>query len=245
MKFFVALTLLAASVSAKAGAITKVPLSVYVESGCPNCQDLILGDLNATLTAEGVADILDLSTFVFGNAYYVQEECPNYPSYDRGDGLTCWDEKCGVVSPPAECFSPSSNLVCQHGSNECAGNALELCAMNIAPDFVAYMPFIYCIEANYPASTSVTKSCAASTGLDYAALADCLADADLVDAITREVAYETALAKIPGTPQVVLNGVAINDTFLLKQVCAEFSKINAGATMPAGCSKFDENVVAA
>jgi len=41
-----------------AQASNDVSLEIYVEAGCPGCQQLIATDLNTTLTAEGVLDIL-------------------------------------------------------------------------------------------------------------------------------------------------------------------------------------------
>lgn len=43
-----------------------VSLTIYVESGCPGCEALILGDLNETLTSEGMYDAIDYTFLSFG-----------------------------------------------------------------------------------------------------------------------------------------------------------------------------------
>ena len=100
----------------------KVTLKVYSESGCPNCQSLLSGDLKTVFDADGVVDILDFDFISFGNAYYLQSECPGYPDYDRTDGVSCYQKKCSDVSnAPDECFT--GTIACQH---QFAGSGLAI-----------------------------------------------------------------------------------------------------------------------
>ena len=57
--------------------------------------------------------------------------------------MFCWLTRCGVASPPADCFT--GVVLCQHGPNECIGNTIEACAIALAEPLVAHR-FIYCFE---------------------------------------------------------------------------------------------------
>jgi hypothetical protein len=54
--------------------------------------------------------------------------------------------------------------------------------------------------------------------------------------LTLDFNTQTALAMIPGTPTVVLNGESLSSTnLLLRQVCTAFATLNPGVDAPAGC----------
>ena len=174
----------------------KVSLQVYSESGCPNCQSLVAGDLNKTLTAEGVIDILDFDFVSFGNAYYLQSECPGYPNYDRTDGVACYQKKCGVQSPPAECFE--GTIACQHGDIECAGNVLQSCVKDVVDsDVRAYMDFNYCFEAAY-SSPNAGELCASAVGISWNNVSSCVEDPERVQHLMTKAARKTVKQLIPG-----------------------------------------------
>lgn len=42
----------------------------------------------------------------------------------------------------------SWSFTCQHGVNECVGNMIEACAINMYDWYTKALPFIICIEAN-------------------------------------------------------------------------------------------------
>mmetsp|Transcript_42406 Transcript_42406/g.83317 ORF Transcript_42406/g.83317 Transcript_42406/m.83317 type:complete len:283 (+) Transcript_42406:44-892(+) len=211
-------------------AAPRVSLRVYSEAGCPNCQRLVAGDLNRTLSAAGILDILDFDFIAFGNAYYLQEECPGYPNYSRTAGVACYQKKCSVDDAPAACTA--GPVVCQHGAAECAANVLQNCVAAVYPDPAVYAPFNYCYEAAYAGGVRAAEACAAHCdAMRWEDVAACLGDADRVDALTAAAARDTVRQLIPGTPTVVLDGVALSDTAaLLEQVCGAYS-----GDAPVGC----------
>ncbi len=193
--------------------------------------------MNATLTS------LDPSLLAFdfvswGNAYYLQSDCPGYPDYDRSDGVACWQSKCVVDSHPSDCFT--TEIACQHGDDECTGNLIETCVKHLATDALSYMSFAYCYEGSYPPSDDDVAACAAVAGLTMNDIEVCTGDADLVSQLQQTEAYKTAQAAIPGTPTIIMNGESITTTrlnSLLKQVCGSFIELNPDAEIPEGCSK--------
>jgi thiol-disulfide isomerase/thioredoxin len=119
---------------ALACAAPPVLVQFYEESGCPDCQDFISGTLNTTLTNPALAAIINLQVFPWGNAYHQIAACPPAgPGYDRS-GRFCWVTNCApnVTNAPADCYLPT-NVICQHGDVECAGNNVEMCVVNSYP----------------------------------------------------------------------------------------------------------------
>ncbi|GMH63343.1 hypothetical protein TL16_g03686 [Triparma laevis f. inornata] len=190
--------------------------------------------MNSTLSALD-SSVLDFNFISFGNAYFLQEDCPGYPSYDRSDGVPCWQSKCGVDSPPEGCFS--GELACQHGDDECAGNAAETCVKHLKPDFKDYMSFAYCYEASFPPSADDISGCAEAIGLTTSDIDACTSDTSLMASLQQTEGYATAQQGIPGTPTVILNGESMSSTrLMLRQVCKAFATLNPSAKSPAGCS---------
>jgi len=194
------------------------------------CQQFVTTDLNKTLSAEGVWDILDYDYYPWGNAYYNTSKCGT-PSYDKPNGMYCWVRECGVENPPEDCFKGS--IMCQHGQNECDDNRLEACARYLFKKTMGFEValFSYCIE-NYRFGSAAL--CGTFSGLDGSQIADCFNSA-VGDAATQEVALATAQygdSRL-GTPWVVLNGKQVEDTgTLLHQVCEAYT-----GEKPAGCPR--------
>ena len=105
-----------------------------------------------------------------------------------------------------------------------------------------YMPMMTCIEAGYPATQEVIDSCSKSANLDVDAINKCAASPDIYSPLLQQAAQVTAAAKIPGTPQSILNGEAINTKMLVRQVCTQFNVLNPEKVYPVGCPQAGEGV---
>lgn len=192
-------------------------------------------DVNQTFSAPGVSDIMDFDFVPWGNAYFAA--VTGNTTYDRGPGMTSWIEQCGmgIKTPPADCFS--GPILCQHGPNECKGNLIEGCVKELNP--TDYWNFVACYEEpenpsrtdpTYP--TKMLTKCAAATGIDEAAVTQCMGDEAKALEINAANAKKTA-ALIPaheGTPWVLIDGKPFQGQSLLPAVCAAYK-----GQKPSGC----------
>lgn len=123
--------------------------------------------------------------------------------------------------------------MCQHGSNECAGNRLEGCAIRHNPDPKKYLPFIFCFEGDNGSDLSYAMKCANSTGLDYKQIDQCVRgpEGDAADAFNAKQTAAFGTSR-PGTPWVLVNGEVVKDVDnVLQAVCDAIT-----GTKPKGCT---------
>lgn len=177
------------------------------------------------MSASGVKDIIDLSFYPWGNAYYATNACGKGPY--SPDERHCWWTRC--VKPPnapTDCFVAGS-IVAQHGSVELSVNIIEACAIKQNPEWKTHWPFIQCMEDKY--AVDAAEDCASSAGLDYASIEGCAkgSEGEAVEALMAK-----ATPDHPGVPYILVNGKALDSpSGLLKAVCEAYS-----GTKPAGCS---------
>jgi len=205
------------------------------------CIAAATGYVNDTLSAPGVADIVDFDFIPWGNAYFAT--VTGNTTYDRGPGMTDWLTKCGmgVTSPPSGCFS--GPILCQHGFNECKGNLIEGCVKQTLNDVVAdYWPFMACFEdagidrVNPDSPIKAMDKCFTKVGAAKATIAavkECVSDSKASAAVLSKNAALTA-ALVPaheGTPWILVDGKALSGDNLLKAVCEAYQ-----GAKPAGCA---------
>lgn len=208
-----------------------VKVQWYGEALCPGCHDFLVGPLNSTLDANGVAAIMDFTYYPFGNAYYNTKKCYT-PGYDKQNGMFCWIKECGVSSPPADCFT--APLLCQHGDTECKGNMIMGCAIQLNPVFTTYMPFVTCFEGVNNGNLAAAPKCAQQAGLNWTAISGCTGSSQGTNVVVANAKATLALGSDKaGVPWVLVNGQALGDLdTLLATVCSTYT-----GTKPAGCSK--------
>jgi len=190
--------------------------------------------LKNTVTADGVADIMDFHLIPFGNAYFVTTECKGAGGYDS-KARQCFSKQCGAgagEARPSDCFT--GPIVCQHGTEECNVNRLFTCAVKTSSQNSAkYIPFVECMEAKYERISGkeldAAKICATTAGLPFDAISKCYAPGSDGDLYTVQDAMATP--EHPGVPWVLLNGKSMDDPMaLLKSVCAAYT-----GEKPKGC----------
>jgi len=225
-----------------------VNVVALTESLCPNCMDFINSDFKQLMRAEGVFDRVVLQFLSWGNAYTEttsSELCPSpTPGKYDVDVRKCWNARCVRNAKPelfAECFNKSfdSKITCQHGEDECIGNRIETCAVQMTMNKTFHSmsrigaDFIACFSGDYRGRKEYAEKCAKLAGIDYNALTKCV-DGPQGTALLSEEAVETNDYGVhPGVPYVLVAGEVLPDNkSLLKAVCEKLDK----ATLPAGCN---------
>ena len=129
---------------------------------------------------------------------------------------------------------------CQHGEEECVGNVIESCVLNIEKNKTKTFLFIHCMEniADYP---KAAKNCAPKFNVDYNALIAC-ANSNQGEQLEHNMAVITGELNPPHTyvPWVTLNGVhseKINDRAakeLMSLICETYM-----GPKPDACKKHE------
>ncbi|KAL1495862.1 hypothetical protein AB1Y20_014506 [Prymnesium parvum] len=191
------------------------------------------------LTAPGLLQVVDFRLVPWGNAYF--SAVTGNKTYDRGAGMAAWLSTCGMgrADPPEGCFD--GPILCQHGEDECAGDAIEGCAIHaLREEAAAYWPFIACFEAQ-PLTPSAggsplraMEACLEAVGYDRAAaeaIRSCVSDESASRAVARANAERTAALVPPhgGTPWILVDGEQTTGD-LLQAVCKAYK-----GPAPAGC----------
>ena len=130
---------------------------------------------------------------------------------------------------------------CQHGKEECVGNVIESCALNMEKNKTKSFLFIHCMEniAEYP---KAAKKCAPKFNIDYDKLMAC-ANSDQGAQLEHNMAVVTGGLNPPHTyvPWVTLNGVhteTINDKAaknLMSLICETYR-----GPKPDACKKYEK-----
>ena len=199
--------------------------------------------VNTTLSAPGIAAIVDFSYVPFGNAYFNVAGCPKSSTYVHDDRM-CWNAKCAnATSAPVGCFS--GDIVCQHGPDECLGNRIELCAQKYAtgtatqPAWVQAGQFVVCFEGVGHSVASAGPGCAKQVGLDWSKINACATGSEGDALVTAAAKTTAALNPVHVfTPWFILDGTALGQNWspLLPKICAAYQ----GSPKPAGCSSVAE-----
>eukprot|EP00747_Dinoflagellata_sp_TGD_P209770 gnl/TRDRNA2_/TRDRNA2_83144_c0_seq1.p1 gnl/TRDRNA2_/TRDRNA2_83144_c0~~gnl/TRDRNA2_/TRDRNA2_83144_c0_seq1.p1 ORF type:complete len:325 (+),score=40.31 gnl/TRDRNA2_/TRDRNA2_83144_c0_seq1:36-1010(+) len=217
-------------------AALKVKADVYGEAGCPDCHGLLMNAIAFALTRPNIDNILELNYVPFGNAYFkMVDSSPcggTYADYENtwGQGRLqwsgydasvrdCWDQHCGKESanPPEGCFHQGP--FCQHGKVECHVNLVQGCAKTLEPNYLRHMPFVLCIERAYDSiagavsetdasarTVAAIDSCSAATGIDEAAVKQCMSNPATAHAVNEAMAKATP--SHPGTPHILLTNTS-------------------------------------
>eukprot|EP01006_Ploeotia_vitrea_P015679 TRINITY_DN45728_c0_g1_i1.p1 TRINITY_DN45728_c0_g1~~TRINITY_DN45728_c0_g1_i1.p1 ORF type:complete len:242 (-),score=96.52 TRINITY_DN45728_c0_g1_i1:168-863(-) len=65
-------------------------------------------------------------------------------------------------------------FTCQHGPDECAGNFIETCAIDLVKDLHAYFPFIHCVEQSDDLPSESAPRCAKLHQLSWQDIENCV-----------------------------------------------------------------------
>jgi len=132
-------------------------------------------------------------------------------------------------------------FTCQHGPDECVGNLIETCAINLLKNQTVWYPFIACIEAaEGPSIKVLAQQCAKTLGINYDQIDACYNSQQGND-WQHQNAVTTGALNPPHqyVPWISLNGVHTDDIQakaqedLLNLICSTYQ-----GAKPAGCTTF-------
>jgi len=226
-----------------------VKVVALTESLCPNCIDFINSDLKELVRAEGVFDRVNIDFLSWGNAYTEttsEELCPiSTPGKYDVDVRKCWNARCVRHAKPelfAECFNKSfeEKITCQHGEDECYGNRIETCAVQMTRNKTINgmsrvgTEFILCFSGENKGQKDAAPACAKRAGIDYTDLMNCVNSFNGWNMLREEAVETNDYGVHPGVPYILVNGVQLTDGSLLKAVCQQLDQNK----LPAGCKQY-------
>ena len=133
---------------------SKVTVVMYMESECPSCRRFSTTYLRQVLQAPGVGDIIDLKIVPWGNAKVTDFT-------DAGKVFNTTQQLTSILEQLQTPWDKRPNLKfdCQHGRDECLGNAWEACLVSTVPRHQDYFPVFDCIESRGCAAGMAPPKC--------------------------------------------------------------------------------------
>ena len=133
---------------------SKVTVTIYMESECPSCRRFSTTYLKQVLQAPGVGEIIDLKIVPWGNAKVTDFEDAS-TTFNTTQQLTSILEQ---LKTPWD-KHPKLKFDCQHGRDECLGNAWEACLVSTLPRHEDYFPVFDSIESRGCAAGMAPPKC--------------------------------------------------------------------------------------
>ena len=140
----------------------KVLVKLYMESQCPACRRFSTTYLKDIVEAPGMSDIMDLEYVPFGYGKVLRPLRAGEGDLDNW--LNHTSELLPLLQQMTEPWKPKPvfKVVCQHGEEECLGNALESCLQDVQPKMKFNFPVFDCIEHRGCAEGMKPPDCVAS-----------------------------------------------------------------------------------
>jgi interferon gamma-inducible protein 30 len=206
----------------KSTAAKTVEINLYYETRCPDCVMFINQTLEPLWRNKEMRPHLNITVNPYGNAMSI-------PVEQVSAGYKFWH-------PESTKDGWEYVHICQHGSDECLGNLIQTCAINIAEQ-EKYMELILCM-ADKP-DWSIEKAsydCMQQHGIDHDKVKECV-ESPQGNKLFADYGKKTG--DVPGrqgTPWVLINGEALgNVTDLMKTVCTHVMVEGSG---PTSCQPF-------
>lgn len=220
----------------------RVPVKIFYESRCPYSLQFFNNTLRPLWNDEELRSYLDIKLYPYGNAVSI-------PNAEISEGYKFWH-------PEAVAF-PSIHI-CQHGPEECLGNAIEACLVKELKPNVS-MAVILCMSEHLTWSIEkASYDCMVKYNITLTPISECAngwIGNDLLTTngmLTRKAKVKqcptvfigTAMANLNGTAEEFLNAVCVGIANMTDQ---EAPSDNVSMPMPSACSSqigdiHDENV---
>lgn len=206
----------------KKAATKKVNIEVYYETRCPGCLMFISQTLEPLYHTKEVQEVLNVTMVTYGNGQTV-------PMAHISEGYKFWH-------PETTGEGWDSVQICQHGSDECMGNLVQVCTKDIE-GHAKHMELIFCMANTTQAGYGAEKSafdCMKKTHVDHDKVKKCMTSPHGNSLLNAAGKTTHALKGRDATPWVMIEGkhvedehILMNSTLLLKSVCEHLDKSSA------------------
>jgi len=213
-------------------ATKKVDIDVYYETRCPGCLLFLNKTLEPLWNVKANRELFNINMYTYGNGMTV-------PVVNISDGYKFWH-------PESTGDGWKNVQICQHGSDECMGNLVQVCAKSLG-DPEKHLDLIFCMAGTTIQGYGVEKStfeCMDKVGLDKDKVRECVTSPKGDQLISDTGAETHKLKGRLGTPWVMINGqhaedkILMNSTLLLGAVCKQ-SDNAPGVCAPFAAAKDD------
>lgn len=202
----------------------QVRLEIHYEVLCPRCSRIIGTDLRSIWDDAQLRELLDVSMFPAGNVEV-------FPVEHLSDGWRAFHPEL-VADHSGHIFQ------CQHGEEECLGNMIHACAMQMLGGPADYLPFLFCMESaatDESVENAAFKCASETTTLDVKDIVTCTRSAEANQMMFGIFHYSDSLSPPrEHTPWVVINGEhqgEADDGDLLGSICRALE-----VPLPAACN---------
>jgi|Transcript_15699 interferon gamma-inducible protein 30 len=198
-------------------------VEIYYETKCPACEKLLNGSLRQAFEDKNLSARIEFNLYPFGNAVMLSanEVSKGYHFWHDNtllDGARSLGTLVGDVV-----------FVCQHGDQECLGNMIQACTMDVVKTPSRYVPFTLCM-ASYNISFGVEKTsyeCGDKLGIDMNAVRNCVLSrtGTKLQSNIGKVSNDLALNR-DHVPFVMINGVNFPDAEdgeLITSICTSLT----------------------
>jgi len=198
-------------------------VEIYYETQCPACLQLLNVSLREAFEDKALSKRTEFNLYPFGNALMLSPD-------DVSEGYHFWHEDA----------SDNTIFMCQHGDEECLGNMIQACTIDLLHEPSKYVPYTLCM-ASYGFNAGIEKSsyeCGEELDIDMDAVKAC-AQSRTGDKLMVEIGKTSDSPDLQRdhVPFVMINGVhhpAADEGELITSICKSISdplpKICAKAT---------------
>lgn len=218
-------------------------VEIYYETKCPACEQLLNVSLREAFEDKKLSSRVEFNLYPFGNAVML-------PANEVSEGYHFWHDNTSVAGARSiGTLVGDVVFLCQHDDEECLGNMIQACTMDLVETPSRYVPFTLCM-ASYNLSIGVEKTsyeCGEKLGIDMAAVRKCVLSrtGNELEAEIEKKSDPMALQR-DHVPFVMINGVHFpdaDDGELVAAICASITDpkpsicqdTSGSGTRAAGC----------
>jgi interferon gamma-inducible protein 30 len=194
-------------------------VEIYYETQCPACLELLNVSLRQAFEDKNLSMRTEYNLYPFGNALMLAYS-------DVSEGYHFWHDNTTVGGVRSIGSTVGKSIfVCQHDEQECLGNMIQACAIEVLGTASKYVPFTLCM-ASYGFDAGIELSsyaCGEKLGVDMDAVRECTLSRTGNILETKIGKMSDAIPNRDHTPFVMINGVHFpnaDDGDLIASICA-------------------------